>query len=550
MAIADDFSVNASGDIRHSSGTATYTVLELHRYLQDLADNASASGDDVLDITSATPSERSTDNIITLNGSFNIDDTAAEYLYDGSITQASGDVIYAGLVVVGSVESGTELQVVQNNAVLTSHWGTDKNANAAANIITRFMVKVRNGGADIDGRRLRVTSREWGDTYAEFSLTCGLGNNTAAVFTSVDLNNSTSLPGGATNWTDNSVAITQGFQNIDITNDGNDEEYYVKFDKGSMTKNDVYEYAKYIQRRGTSEAIFGMSGDLFRGVTHQIPYDNEAVSNFSTNETVSWTGGSGAVLAVGDDGTTGDLYIQLLNGTAPSDGTALTGGTSGTTADVNGSVTSRTISSVFLGVSTGTSLIGAYGVGFDPTDLDENDQLFDLSNTLRQPPNFVTFTVSGLVSGEDRVLVGNDNSGSLDLAQFTLNTALTSASETSVVVNTTIPTDTPESGTIRIQNADGAYVRVAYSSYTGSTFTITSTDFSGSNAAVSNNVFISYIDEVASGTTATFTTVYSSDRTLFVRVRDGGGSPIKTFETAATLGDAGGTTSAIRTADT
>jgi hypothetical protein len=49
-------------------GSSHYTVLELHRFLQDLADNASASGDDLLDITSSTPSERSTVNIITLLG--------------------------------------------------------------------------------------------------------------------------------------------------------------------------------------------------------------------------------------------------------------------------------------------------------------------------------------------------------------------------------------------------------------------------------------------------------------------------------------------------
>ena len=85
MAIADDFSVAVNGDIRYTGTTANYTVLELHRFLQDLADDASASGGDLVDITSDTPSDRSTDNIITLLGTYNIDDTAAEHLYAGSI---------------------------------------------------------------------------------------------------------------------------------------------------------------------------------------------------------------------------------------------------------------------------------------------------------------------------------------------------------------------------------------------------------------------------------------------------------------------------------
>ena len=192
MAIGDDFSVAVNGDIRHVSGTSTYTVLELHRWLQDLADDASGSGNDLLDITSDTPSERSTDNIITLNSPYNIDDDAAEYFYDGSISQASGDTLYSGLVVVGSVAGTTTLQVVQNNVLYdtdTPFWGTGINVDAANNVLCRMLIKTSNAGSDIDGKRIRVYAREWGHTFAEFSVTMGLGNSTAAIFTNTDLNN-------------------------------------------------------------------------------------------------------------------------------------------------------------------------------------------------------------------------------------------------------------------------------------------------------------------------------------------------------------------------
>ena len=162
----------------------------------------------------------------------------------------------------------------------------------------------------------------------------------------------------------------------------------------------------------------------------------------------------------------------------------------------------------------------------------------------------MTFTVSGLVSGEDRVLVGpEDGSGGLDIDQLSISGSLTGATITSLVVAETIPADTPSSGTIRVQRDSGVYSSISYSAYSGSTFTITSTDFSSDNSTSGNNVFISYIDELSSGTTATFTTVYDSDRTLFIRVRDGGGTPIKTFETTGTLGNAGGSSTAIRTSD-
>ena len=72
MAIADDIAIDGSGNIYYTgavhgaAGAGYYSVIELHRYLQDLADDASASGDDLIDITSETPSDRSTDNFLTI----------------------------------------------------------------------------------------------------------------------------------------------------------------------------------------------------------------------------------------------------------------------------------------------------------------------------------------------------------------------------------------------------------------------------------------------------------------------------------------------------
>src|SRR5574340_1249389 len=89
--------------VRFGGTTPSYaTVIEFHRWLQGLADDAVAAGDDELDITSTLPSQRSTDNIITLINGYNIDDAASEHLYDGSIIQNAGDDIYDGIVNFGN----------------------------------------------------------------------------------------------------------------------------------------------------------------------------------------------------------------------------------------------------------------------------------------------------------------------------------------------------------------------------------------------------------------------------------------------------------------
>ncbi len=565
--VAADWSITRSnGNIRyigdaHGGASPSYaTVIEFHRALQDFADDAAFAGDDELDIVDATPSDRSTDNIISLINGFNIDQTAAEHLYDGSISQNNGDDVWVGLVVVGSVPDGTTLQVIKNNSFEDSstapYWGATTagaalNGDSAANILTRICVQTRAAGADIDGQRLRVQARELGDTYAEFSLTAGLGNNTAAIFTAADLNNQTAEATIA------ALAITnnfEGYVGLDITGDGADEFYYSQWALNGETINDLYEYSKWLQSRDATQAaaqtdVYGLDGMLFRGITHEIDIDTPT-GTFQEPEPVSWAGGTGQLLAI-DSTTAGTkMWIQLLTGTVPSDNVTITGGTSGATADVNVTVTARTVSPAFIGQSTGSAIIGAYGIGIVPADLTASDQLFDLTNTLSVPPNNVQFSVSGLVVGEDRVLVGpEDGAGGLDLDQLSLNTTLSGAAETAVVTTAAIPTDTPASGTIRVQTDSGLYRRVPYTSYTGSTFTIPATDFSGDNATAGNNVFVSYIDTLAAATTESFTSVFLATRTLFIRVRDGDATPIKTFETTGTLGSGGGSSTAIRTSD-
>lgn len=553
MAIAADFSVAVNGNIRHVSGSTTYTVLELHRFLQDLADQSMGSGDDLVDITSNTPSERSTDNIISLLGSYNIDDDAAKYLYDGSISQASGNTLYSGLVVVGSVYSATTLQVVQNNTLYDGDipfWGTDLNADAANNVLIRCLIKTRDTGADIDGKRIRVTAREFGDTYAEFSVTMGLGNSVAAIFTNQDRNNQTGVSTVA-GWT--TITNTEGYQTIDLDNGNGAKPYFSQWNRDVYTINQLYERTKYLTRRGTSSTIHTMDGELFRGITHQWAYDNEASGPFVEDGTLTWgtgaTAGSGILLALKDDGATGTMWIQLLTGVPPVGDMPITDGTA--TCDVNGSVTSRSLSPAFLGTSTGSAIIGGFGIGIEKADLSKDDKLFDLTNTQQTPSNSVTFSVTGLTVNEDRVLVGPADGAAFDWDQLLLNTTLNGSGETAVVVTTAIPADTPSAGTIRITLDSGIKRYIEYLSWATSTFTIASTDFTGGNVATAGNgVMVSYIDLLyTSGTPATFTTKYNTDRNLYVRVRDGGGTPIKTFETPATLGSSGGAVAAILTTD-
>jgi hypothetical protein len=75
---------------------------------------------------------------------------------------------------------------------------------------------------------------------------------------------------------------------------------------------------------------------------------------------------------------------------------------------------------------------------------------------------------------------------------YVLDTALTSATETSVVVDF-IPDDAPATGTITIELDSGAILPVEYTSWSGSTYTIVSTDFSSDNASLGKDVQNNYV---------------------------------------------------------
>ena len=567
------------GDHDGTGGTPSYaTVIEFHRWLQGLADDAVAAGDDELDITSLNPSARSTDNIITLINNYNIDATAAEHLYDGSIIQNDGEDIYDGIVNFGNAD--VQIRIIQNGAVISSansFWNYNNaglNADATSGISHRFMIQTRSGGTDIDGRKLIGTCRRFGYTYSEFTINAtARGNNVLALTDSTDLNNQTdsgTVSGWSTDYTN-----TEGYAALDIDNNLEDEHYYSDWNiSGTHTTiNDFYEYTKYLSRDGSSATtLYGISGELFRGITHDITVV-QSTGTFVEPELLTWgagaTLGTGQLFAANSTTSATHLYIQLLTGAAPNG--SITGATG--VASVT-SYLERTVSKPFCGASTGSAIIGAYGLGIEPTDLSSSDSLSDLEGDApKSPPNYVTNTLAGLVDGEDRVLVAprfgvdSNNDPAINKTQMTLSTALAADNITSVVVNA-VPDYTPASGTIRVIDNDGFERRLIYTAVntTSKTFTIDPAaseadvpnvaDFLTVNASISNGVYISYIDDLAGAPgSLSFTSVHSdvTALSLVIIVRDGGevnNTPIKQYIAPWSQTNSNNTATAIRTSDT
>jgi len=572
------------GDLHAGTAPTYVTGIELHRALMDFADAASDSGDDQLAIIDLVPSQRlgADTNVTLLNGYVLTSATAEgpeEHIYDTSITYGGGTDIYDGIQCFGN---SSNIQIIQNGIrVINDFWNQPKMKTAVEDAVSstthRFLIKVRTAGVDVDGRRLLGTQREEGTLMTEFSIGGGTnrGNNTLALTANNDLNNPTAAATVET-W-DTIVNSSEGYVALDANADTTNEFYYSNWTKAAFTINQFYERAKWIQvrvagigvdtpARDADQTIYGLPGDVFRGITHHIVLTGPA-GTFVEPEGLTWgsgaTAGTGQLLAI-DSTTAGtEMWIQLLTGVTP------TGTITGSGTATAGAVTAQLISLPFVGATTGSAIIGSFGMGILPADLAVNDSVTSFDGNPLSPPNNVVFSVTGLdITGgqEDYVLVGPESGGLLDLAFDTIATALTGATETDIVVTTAIPSDVPAAGSVRIQNDEGRYVQITYESYSGSTYIIDTTDYptgynfagSGDNDSVAGgatrNYFPTWLDEQAVTATEQVTVVYDAPRNLLVRVRNGNTgtpavNPIVPWETVSILGSTGGSQAASRVLD-
>ena len=197
-----------------------------------------------------------------------------------------------------------------------------------------------------------------------------------------------------------------------------------------------------------------------------------------------------------------------------------------------------------LGTFAGGVLFGARGlwlIDMASADL-QNYQVIDSDDDTNSPPNYQSVAVTALVAG-DRVAVFRTSGGLVNKAMYTM-TAQGSGIGT-ITVDSAIDTDTPSTGYVRVvDDSAGTEQRYAYTSWTGSVFTLSGT--TSVAYTTSDTAYVPYIDEQASTTSISKSVIYASDRTVMIRVRIKGIIP---FETTGTYGSTGLSVAAIRTTD-
>jgi hypothetical protein len=492
---ASTFSVAANGNLRQSAafvpGTSVrHSTLELHAFLQDLADNPTTVGDDLVSILGSNPSElagkRNVNRpaALTLLPTLNIDDATSQWFQFGSLEQNAGADLYTGLKVIGSLVASSPIYILQNNAKLTKYW-----ADADVNTSFQILVKAKSANVLIDSGNITVYSRKYGQSYSHFdaALAAG-GEQAAALATSLDgnINVAVMTPAIAASYFSTAIGGTAapGTQRITLA------------------------YAN------TTQDLGGGQGALLHRGTITL---NGTISLAQAYQALMWATSESSPITF--NAIPGFRYRMLPGQTYPEN-----------------------IAAPFGAFAGGRWFVarGWWLTGVQIAD-SRNYQLLSDNGTVQTPPTSVAVQIGGVSVG-DYVLVARDNGGGGILtSEYTVSAA---AAATTVTVPS-LKADTPATGVIRI-----AGDRYTYTSWSGTTVSglspaIRAGGYTGAAA------FIPLIDTVAAATPINSSVFqFTTPFTCRFRVRNGtGGSAIVPFESTLSVTETGGSGTAVRNAD-
>lgn len=499
----------------------------------------------------------------------------------------TGENLWPNVYTLGTIEQHVneeQIYIAQNGARIfsgTEWWPEDKTNSAVRHI--DVLIKTKEAAVEIDSGNITVFLRNYpsggnADLYDHFGidLTAG-GRNAVPLATSVDLNN-TSQQSTVSGYNDIAIAFVNGTITYSAVNGaftdfttitGSTSAATGVFLKqttttgsGTMTLGNVvgtfqngealtgapsksatssstltktYTMTKAFEQ-GTNKnysVIIGCATRVLSQVYEYLKYVTRIGSTFTMYPTTYPQGGP-----LSSATQQGQLYIRAHEDTQ--------------TTPTN---TFSPVKASPFGTFAGGKFFGAQGVWIEnmaTADI-QNFQLIDSDGNTQSPPNKQSVTITNLLS-DDRVSVFRTTSGTtINKAMYTAAAGNNTGNSTFVVTGT-IAVDTPSSGSIRVVDISDTTAtretRYTYTSWATSTFSGLSPTLDRQYTQTDDTAYVPFIDIAATTTSATVQVIYTTDRTILIRVRRKTATAILPFETTGTFGSTGYSTSAIRTTDT
>lgn len=278
----------------------------------------------------------------------------------------------------------------------------------------------------------------------------------------------------------------------DIDENGTPENYSITVDCNQNSLANVYQYSKYVTRRGATATTDtnGLQGQFYIGSDYRLRYSGSITGTFSEGNTCTQavTGAKGTIVEV----NTTDKIVILRN----SRGTFNT--TNVVTDDIaSGSFTPNSEASAItpiaaapFGTFAGGKFFCAPGVVLSDYQTGDanNFQLVDDNGTVRLAPTKATITVSNTRLA-DKVAVFRLTASGGDINKAEYNATVQSQAATTVVLGVPITTDSPGKtvgGVVRLVDTSATKeYRLRYSAWTNTpngTFTLAYTNLASASA--------------------------------------------------------------------
>jgi hypothetical protein len=306
----------------------------------------------------------------------------------GGAVSVTGETIYSNIFTLGTLVTGTTLDVYQNDAQITPWW-------IAGHI--DVLVKVKEASVEIDSGNLTILARLYSTLYDHYVIDASSGRNPVPLAAFADSNNTTAEGTvGAAPYTD----LTFNFGSIlsDVNGDTTTEPYDVEINCSDNTLEQVYEYLKYVTRSSSAVtfADYGSIPGEFYTAVGDIRFTYTAGSGtFAEGNAVidSTSGATGYITSRIASSST--LVIRNTHGTF-TNGDSINNG-AGVTGTIN-SVPSSIAQSkqAPFGTFAGGRFFGARGVLLtNVAAVDANSyELIDSTGTTRTPPVTVNLTIN------------------------------------------------------------------------------------------------------------------------------------------------------------
>jgi len=291
----------------------------------------------------------------------------------------------------------------------------------------------------------------------------------------------------------------------DIDDDGTDENYAITIDCNQNPLSEVYEWLKYITRRGNTATTDtdGIEAEQYIGGEAFLKWTGSVSGTIAegADVTQATTGATGIIQAY--DATNKVMQLRNVRGTF-STGYVVTDNDNSGTVTIDDTATNFSPKKQApFGTFAGGTFFGARGVLLsDWLSSDENSFILTpMEGGTKERPTAITISVTNLVgtdettTTDDRVAVFRltGSGGDIDKSEYTCAGG-ESIGDTTIVTGS-ITQDTPGKTTggslVLVDNDDNnAEYKIRYSSWSSSTFTLANIDIAAADAGTDTDTVV------------------------------------------------------------